>query len=506
MEENANINTAKKINYAEIFKFGKTYEFYIESEEKTASGKGFFNLHSKDYGTVHKFYFNGTHKASPGEDISLTVVNINTFGQLILTEPENHFEFSNAELKYLKKVDDFSFERETQTLEFKSSFVYSCGGITDIDVQLGTEIIHQIAAMLNTNGGEIKVGYSNSGRVCGINKDMPYLNSSRRDSRNYIKSLDGLELKIRNTIMDKLGKYAASLVNVEFCKTANNLVVMILKVQAAENPVFVGGHYIYVKSGNTCINLSGSDITEFIRKKCKNNNNITEEKNNMNENEVAELGNVETAVETIVENETMTEKETAVEAVIEEADAAAPSCYITLFNNGEVSRQNYKIENSAVLHNIPLTFTQICNPDSRLIITYENGHCTFLHPYEILTEKLREQGRSYANGWNKNSKIINILLCNVNDYLFVRSKRVLDSQEMLKAVAVSKYRTYGGTSMHAQGHRITDKLCVTPFQYGIVKNENFDQIEGVFMRAGYTGGRLATHAKAANASAYISSL
>ena len=452
------------------YKIGKTYQFYIESEEKTADGRGYFNLFDKRTNTCHVYYFNDSHEASPGTYIYLTVSEIGPNGELGLAAPEA--AFSEADLCSVKQVESKILERESQHLELKSSMVYTQKGMINVDKQLGCEIIHAVAGMLNADGGEIKIGYRYNGVACGINKDLPYINFSTTDSARYSASFDGVELKIRHEIMTHLGCYASSLVDIEFGKTAENLAVVFLKVKKASMPVFVREKFLYVRMGNTTVNLAGSDITTYICERCK-------------VAAAVDLPTPEPEVETVADN--VKGEVVSGEGFAEEnATFMEAVRYITLYKNGGVSTQEYPVESSTVLFDIPLKASEISDPDTRLAIAYENGHVAFFKPHDILAEKLHAEGEYYKNGWNTQSKIVNVLLCNAHDYLVVRSKLILDGTAMVKAVAVDKYRTYHGNSMHAQGHKIVDEKMAKAVEYVAVKDHK--SVEKIFYKAGYTPG------------------
>ena len=465
---NALNEAAKTVNMNSEYKIGKTYQFFIKSEEKTADGRGCFNLFDKKTNSWHVYYFNDHHEASPGSYIYLTVSEIGPNGELGLAAPEA--ALSEADLSSVKHVDSKIFERESQHLELKSSMVYTQKGMINVDKQLGGEIIHAIAGMLNVDGGEIRIGYRYNGVACGINKDLPYINFSATDSAQYSASFDGIELKIRHEIMTRLGRYASSLVDIEFGKTTENLAVVFLHIKQANMPVFVNDKYLYVRMGNTTVNLIGSDITAFICERCKIATAVDLKAQDI------EVETVTAAVESESVTENNLEDETFKEALR----------YITLYKNGNVSTQEYPVASATVLFDIPLKASEISNPDNRLAIAYENGHVAFFKPHDIFVEKLHAVDEHYMNGWNNKSKIVNVLLCNVNDYLVVRSKLILDGTAMVKAVAVNKYRTYHGTSMHAQGHKIVDEKMAKAVEYIAVND--YKSVEKIFYKAGYTPG------------------
>lgn len=63
------------------------------------------------------------------------------------------------------------------------------------------------------------MGYKDDGTICGIENEIPELNTSEEDNYQYKPTLDGLELKIRNTIKWHLGGFANSMTKIEFRKT-----------------------------------------------------------------------------------------------------------------------------------------------------------------------------------------------------------------------------------------------------------------------------------------------
>ncbi len=113
----------------------------------------------------------------------------------------------------------------TSLLEYKSSFVYTPKGECDIDKQLGYEIMRQIAAFMNTDGGEFRIGYKDDGTLCGINEDLQYINSSNEDDCVYDLSEDKIRLKFINTITAKLGSLAAMRVEVLLFQTDDGKLV-----------------------------------------------------------------------------------------------------------------------------------------------------------------------------------------------------------------------------------------------------------------------------------------
>lgn len=448
---------------------GKSYDFYIASEEIDEKGKGFFTVNSKELGGKgFRFYFEGKHHASPGEFIRLTVSDITPFGWVILSDPS--LSISEREIEALPLVDAVSSERENEHLEFKSSLVFTCQAEADIDKQLGCEIMHQIAAFMNADGGSVLVGYRSNGHVRGINKDIPHLNGSKVDSFIYKPSLDAVELKVRNSIVAKLGTYASSLVRIEFYRTENNLLVLNIGINAAQTPIYYMKKYLYVRSGNTCLNLEGEAITNFIIHKISGKNNFMPSNNTM--------------INVIADAALKAEEKNAENIALNKV----PSRYVTFYKNGEISTQHEEIINSSVAFSVPFTAAEERDKHCRLLICYADGHTAFFIPSEIFTQKLTCKGKRYMNGFKKNGKVVNVLLCKDNDFLVIKSKLHCNGSECIKAIPVSAHRKYKGTSMHANGHKLVDPKLAVCTEFNSVKAENASNIGNIFLKSGYTAG------------------
>ena len=76
------LNGNKNVNVNCEYKIGKTYQFYIESEEKTADGRGYFNLFDKKTLSSHVYYFNDSRACFKSAMRSL----LSSSPQLILTK------------------------------------------------------------------------------------------------------------------------------------------------------------------------------------------------------------------------------------------------------------------------------------------------------------------------------------------------------------------------------------------------------------------------------------
>ena len=426
-----------------LFETGKTYPFVIQTEEVDASGRHFFTLTDKAKGFTHRFYFTGERDDDPGDEIELLVKDFLPNGWLFLTEPNQIL--SPKEIAELTEIASSSPGRENSVREFKSSLVYTASGEKNIDKQLGREIMQQLASFMNADGGCVYLGYRDDGSICGIENEVAELNTSEEDEFQYKPTLDGLELKIRNTIARHLGGFANLAADIQFRKSADGHMVCHIAVPASAKPIYQNGIYLYKRSGNMCQWLKGDELTFFIISRMKSQ-------------PVAAATPAKPA-QPIGETEVVTkaEMETVHPALAPAATAAAPEkvwTHFTFYADGSVSRQPKEVAAPEVVFDVPLSLAAK-NKSARLLLCYDNGCVNIVNPKDVYSQKLKNARQQYKNGWNTDAKLIHVYECTGEDYLVVRSKRP-DGEQMIKAVPVGNYAVHTGLSMQTQGNRIVD--------------------------------------------------
>ena len=151
---------------------------------------------------------------------------------------------------------------EGQTLENKAAYIWnSRTGSRDPKLRLG--VLKTIAAFLNTEGGELRIGVDNSGQPSGIDAELHELFD--RDH------LDQFELLLQEAIVKCLfplpvGKVTMQFVNPSggwvcriFVKPAAGVTYLREKSQSGEQT-----HTIYVRTGNRTTALSDSQRDRFV--------------------------------------------------------------------------------------------------------------------------------------------------------------------------------------------------------------------------------------------------
>ena len=157
---------------------------------------------------------------------------------------------------------------ESKYVEYKSSLVYPAGETEpDVDKQLGHVIVRVVASFMNSDGGCVYVGIRDNGEVCGIENEVAFLNKNSEDTTPYKPTIDGIQLKILNTIREKLGDAAGSLVDVRFKQGHNSshlVCEIIVRANETEIPVYANGTNLYVRYSGQTQRLEGEQAARYI--------------------------------------------------------------------------------------------------------------------------------------------------------------------------------------------------------------------------------------------------
>lgn len=452
------------------FKEDSEYQFEVLTEEANKDYGGyFFTLREKNgLPGVHRFHFKEEREDGPGDIITLKVKGFSKKGWLILGDPVASLTKDEWErIAFLE--DDDTPKQEGQKLEYKSSFVFTANSICNIDEQLGCEIMRQIAAFMNADGGELRIGYKDNGEICGINNDLPHINSSNEDNCTYDLSEDKIKLKFMNVIAAKLGNLAASRVQVELFKTEDKKLVCHIVVQQSPQPVWCKGNNLYVRCQNSVRLLQGFDITQFICERCWERQGktltpaISEASPSIPEKPKAEVAPPTVSLTPVSPNTDLS----AYRPVSQTPQNIWK--HITLYTDGSVSQQKKAQGGENVLLNIPVG-NDYKKKSDRLLLCYDNGCVNVLNPSDVINKKLNDKKRKYANGYNNGGdvKLLKALVCHVDDYLILRSRKA-NGMEMLKAVQISKaYRVHGANSMQTRGNLFIKPELAVPYDMEIV--------------------------------------
>ncbi len=134
---------------------------------------------------------------------------------------------------------------EGQTVEFKTSIVYppNNNGIEDIEQQ-SDNIIREISAMMNTDGGTLYIGVNDEGNVVGLQNDLEYF--SKNGTCDDVKSRDNFMNRFSWLLTCKFGALDASKFSYAFRDIEGYQIfeVSIPKLPSPNND--------YIRVGTTC--------------------------------------------------------------------------------------------------------------------------------------------------------------------------------------------------------------------------------------------------------------
>ena len=157
---------------------------------------------------------------------------------------------------------------ESKYVEYKSSLVYPAEEVEpDVDKQLGQVIVRAVASFMNSDGGCVYVGVRDDGEICGIESECAFLTANSEDANRYKQNIDGIQLKVLNTIRQKLGDAAGALVEVRFKQGANTkhlVCEIVVRANETEIPIYADGKYLYVRYSGQTQRLEGESAAKYI--------------------------------------------------------------------------------------------------------------------------------------------------------------------------------------------------------------------------------------------------
>lgn len=164
---------------------------------------------------------------------------------------------SGKDEKKEEKLLNLINKGEGSKLEFKSTLRRNLH-TNEIDKKIENSVLKTLTAYLNSNGGTLLVGVSNSGEILGVEKDG-------------FENEDKLNLHLSNLIKQKIGKEYFSLIEFEIIKIYGKSVVKI-DCRESPKPIFLKsdeGEEFYVRNGPASVKLEGSSLIEYVERRFK---------------------------------------------------------------------------------------------------------------------------------------------------------------------------------------------------------------------------------------------
>lgn len=153
---------------------------------------------------------------------------------------------------------------ESQTIEFKSSLIYSSQGgcRADVKTQLH-EITHVICGFMNARGGKLFIGVNDSGYESGLQDDLVY-----RQSHGLKATIDGMIVDLQNYLDRTMPPHAKDHWEISSDPESKKGVIVV-NVLPVEQPVELDG-IIYVRSSSTTKPRLNKERETFIKSRSHN--------------------------------------------------------------------------------------------------------------------------------------------------------------------------------------------------------------------------------------------
>lgn len=146
---------------------------------------------------------------------------------------------------------------ESHNLEFKETLEYDIRQ-NQQNRGLNKECLKTIAAFLNTDGGTLLIGVSDSGEVKGISRDLKFVRGNNSD---------GFEQKLRSLINDSFDPSPLGKVSISFEELQEGTVSKIDVQPVNKDTIIHFDKDVYVRDGNRSIKLEGRALTDWIRQR-----------------------------------------------------------------------------------------------------------------------------------------------------------------------------------------------------------------------------------------------
>jgi hypothetical protein len=444
--------------------WGEEYPFKIMAiETDKNTGAIYYDL-KDDFGIRHRYYPQPDEPKREVSDIfSLQVNGIdvkegnNAFLKLNYIPDKEEKPITRQALPHTtEKEEESKFGREDNFTEFKSTIVFPAGGTEpDIDRQM-QQILKIIAGFQNKEGGKLLIGINDSGNVCGINQDYPFLNTSQKDPyNNYQPNTDGFENKIRTAVHHSLGQLSNSKISFEF-NSEEGLDYCCITINKVLRPVFLNETKLFQRAGNMTQILTGDEITWFIEDRMIQRNNLQNQHLNLAKQENAQQINEQEEAPATTSQPSFTKP-----TVHPEPAATQPKdsiwFFMTFYKSGDWSYQTKTVNSEEVIFEIPIMKSL---KKERLLMVYANGCINMVCPYDIINptrtngkRKYKTKGKRYQNGWNTDSRIINMFTAHRQDLISVQSEDS-SGNKYIKIHNVSAVSVHN--SLHSAGNIVVN--------------------------------------------------
>jgi len=183
------------------------------------------------------------------------------------------------EVRHASNIEALIAAGESDSIEFKSSLHHRHGPLppelqtqverkvlpperaeSEVQKRLRTEVTKTVAAFLNTDGGTLLIGVSDSGTVLGIEPDFKHFPARKRNP-------DAWLLSLKDVIVKALGRAVWSAVHVSLIRHGPGTVAVVHCPPRASETWHSddAGERFYMRAANATHQLDGPSLLRYIR-------------------------------------------------------------------------------------------------------------------------------------------------------------------------------------------------------------------------------------------------
>ena len=379
---------------------------------------------------------------------------------------------------------------ESQTIEFKSSLVFSSksGSRPDPKGQMH-EITHIICGFMNARGGKLFIGVNDAGYENGLDDDLTY-----RRNRGEKATIDGLIVDLQNHLDRTLPPHAKAHWEIASDPESKKGVIVV-DVKAVRQPVELDG-IIYVRASSTTKPRLGVEREEFIKSR-EHNYNILMALWGMPQ--ISEINSEELDEEPEKESELSSSKELSVESANEEDKAETSEIYTGKHRQNVLHdyEDNFVTPAYYLYFNPDDTFyttqedlyiDQVNNSDecrlalvikqhetdSNLVYTLQNG--------SVGTVSMREVSNSLHNQLQKlevDDKLISVNIAQSNDYLLsvlkAPNRSLYYRLDLIDKLDRGTLESVKARSLCTLNHKILRQEIISPDKISFFDKDSIDR-------------------------------
>lgn len=316
-----------------------------------------------------------------------------------------------------------NFGIENNYREFKTSIVFSNkNSVANLDNQLQV-ILRTICGFLNAQGGTLYIGVCDDGTQTGIEDDLQFMHCNE----------DTYQLKIRQFVVENLGKDINSLLTISYRKYGNKTVCAI--AVPSYHTVVKLHNTVFQRQGNATRPLENKNIKLLMLRKKKN-------------------GLTDKAPYPLFPEDPNYSSLPRIIADTNSASKIASSIFHdqTLDSNGYFSilEHNKYLLTKSIPERTDVRLT-LTIPDnltrSYLLFVYDNGYANRISVTILSNKRI---GYEYQNALNLDASILFVAFVQVEDFLLINSE--LKKEDYSKIIPINKIKT--GTELSLKGSQV----------------------------------------------------